>query len=124
MLCLSETLSQQGTATSVPLRDPGCLLETVGGCASLLSAFFTVDQKFLHVSREALSFVLPGECPGPRLTPGPGCRFAPVADWQWVWLLPPWADCPPADFLLCALYYDEPSEESPGQILACYAAVR
>jgi riboflavin biosynthesis pyrimidine reductase len=32
--------------------------------------------------------------------------------------------CPPADFLLCALYYDEPSEESPGQIFACYAAVR
>lgn len=32
--------------------------------------------------------------------------------------------CPPADFLSCALYYDEPSEESPGQIFACYAAVR
>jgi len=32
--------------------------------------------------------------------------------------------CPPADFLLCALYYDEPSDESPGQIFACYAAVR
>ncbi len=31
---------------------------------------------------------------------------------------------PPADFLLCAWYYDEPSEESPGQIFACYAAVR
>lgn len=32
--------------------------------------------------------------------------------------------CPPADFLLGALYYDEPSKESPGQIFACYAAVR
>jgi hypothetical protein len=60
MLCLSETLSQQGTATSVPLRDPGGLLETVGA----IGIFYRRSEILTRSrNREALSFVLPVNAP-------------------------------------------------------------